>query len=320
MASSINRPPNPDDVKTTLELGEWSDTLIRHVANVNPSLLRTDMVFALPESAGPDYARQVAYMTLEVEELDFLDAQGYWEDLKASFDAMSVEGSTWYIYKDDEPDLAGAPQNTKDAGPTTLKRVEIASPDWSDELIAAAAQAAPQLYRSDEPYAWAISEHDLETFALWHATEGCSEPEVMRFFDLPAYIEHLKATDLVAVQAQGQVWYLFRDSLKGTPDYIMLGRLEDDGVMPLRYWPDELVAAVGAQAPGKLRIDTPDETFAVADNQVRAYLRKWWVQDIAAENVESYIDQAIEEHFALVSCGDQKWRIYTEADIKSDPA
>jgi organic hydroperoxide reductase OsmC/OhrA len=176
---------------------------------------------------------------------------------------------------------------------------------WPDALIRAVAAEAPELIRSDDPFA--CRERDLPSYARGLALISLEETD-LDFVDLPAYTQAVREQLFQEIDVEGVPWFVVNWQ-GGRDEAIELPKNYES--LSVEEWPDELIAAAGQQAPGLLRTDGRD-TWALTEAAFPRFADYWLFEGYCDSMLYPHVDRErfIKEtraQFTEVTVAGERW-------------
>jgi hypothetical protein len=299
--------PAAAPASSTVYVEQWSDALIRAVADAAPEIFRTEYPFAVRPSDMRAYAHEIALVSFEEEDLAYVDLDGYAAaEREQLFRRIDVDGETWYVidWQAERPGDSGWQVDL----PQTARSANIE--DWPDTLLAAVGRQAPQLLRTLQGDAWMVTAADFPRFADYWLFEGFCDAMLYPFVDRARFEQDLHAK-FTAITSGDELWYVHAgDSSAATRAQAPVG----EDVLNLLDWPDELVAAVAAALPDAFRSHDYEMIAAIADEQLATVLTDWAggreAEVTKAGGLAAWKELTTQEDLRAVEVSGQRWWIY----------
>lgn len=314
-----------------VDLDKWPDELIRAVAIAAPELFRSGDPYACPERGLRGYAQGLALVSLEEEDLGYLDVDGYAKELRERhFRRFDIADGAWFV-ADWERDATPEPDLDL---PRSFQSLSVEA--WPDDLIAAVGAQAPALLRTERGDAWALTAAEFPRLALFWLFEAYCDPMLYRHVDLDLYTEDLRR-GFTAVDVASARWYVRVDdpqpvstepsdqaaSPAQTVRAAQAAQIAGRSDVKLADWPDALVAVVSATWPQVFRTNDYEMVSAVPDERLSQVIADW------AEGRDEEVEQAgglaawqelvVAEDFRPVDFDGRRWWVYI-ADWERWPA
>lgn len=262
---AVASPHGNEKTRPTVDLPEWPDALIRAVVQAAPELIRSDDPYAVREQDLEAYARDLALVSLEEEDIKYLDVPAYAAEVRdSSFRRFDVAGEVWYVadWERSQPEVA------------LELPIKVQAPllsEWPDELITAVGRQAPALLKTLHGDTWAIAETDFRRFALYWLFEGYCEPSLYRHVDVDRFDADQRAR-FTRVEDEGAVWYVDVDE----HDHLVRpDEADPKDAIHVPEWPASLIAAVAAAWPETFRASDYESIIAVPDEHLEKMLTEW---------------------------------------------
>lgn len=257
-----------------IDVSQWSNALIRAVAERDPGLLRIEDPRAVRvfkerdiERIGSDRAK----MMMDRRAVRFVDCASYGQLLaEREYERFELAGQhgthTWLVAhgRDTDEPAGYVPKLPSD--------IELIDEQWPVELTIAWAEQHPASPRSMPERLTAVPEANIADHALALAFSWLP-PELESRFDLEGWIE--AATLRVETPTLG-VWRVIAErehSRLRSMSFLraQLGSVAE-GVQGLMGWSDELIAAVAHELPSALASDMLPHLLAGPEAAVRGAL------------------------------------------------
>lgn len=189
---------------------------------------------------------------------------------------------------------------------------------WPDGLIQAVAAQAPELLRSGDPFAY--REQGLAGHARERALMSLEE-EDLRFADLDSFTQVVRERLFRQFDVDGESWFVAH--WQGGPDQSVDLPIEYESLSQ-EQWPDELIAAVGQQAPELLRT-TRGESWALKEAAFPRFADYWLFEGDCDSLLYPYIDRAryhqeLRATFSEIEVGGERWYAQLDDSDNSDTA